>query len=174
MSPDRNAQMYDPVEDAYRVDPDAAAKARADGNGSGAASFKDVMRDVGELKEYATYLVSAKLDGIKVSLRNLALYAALGILGAVAGVAILATSAVLLLSGLSGMLGTLFGGRYNLSAFLVGLLVLGGILGGTWLMLGKITKASRQRTVEKYESRKHEQRANYGHDVAERSATAAK
>lgn len=180
MSPDRNAQMYDPVEDAYRVDPEAFKTAgRSDGNGADddaapgiSAVIGDVTKHLREAADYGTYFLSAKVDGVKTSLRNVALYAALGLVGAIVGVSVLVTAAVMLLSGLAGILGTMFGGRYNLSSFLVGLLVLAGVVVGALVFFKKFTAASRQRTVEKYESRKHQQRAQYGHDVDERSAAA--
>src|SRR5690606_36511515 len=46
-------------------------------------AFKQVAAQVTELRDYATYYLGAKIDGIKLSMRKVALYAALGILGAI-------------------------------------------------------------------------------------------
>src|SRR5688572_21462422 len=62
--------------------------AGAGGNGHAEAPtehFKEAMNRVAELKEFASYYVGAKLDGIKVTLRNVGVYAALGIVGLIAG-----------------------------------------------------------------------------------------
>ena len=109
------------------------------------------------------------MDGIKLSFRNLGLYAVLGVLGALAGGAIVVTAAVLLLTGLAGAIGAIFDpDKLWVGQIVVGLLVLGGLAAGVVLFLKKFTKTSRERTVKKYESRQRQQRVDYGHDVAER------
>src|SRR6187399_2971574 len=49
---------------------------------SPAQAFADVKIRVQELSEYAGYLISAKMDGIKLAVRNAGIYAALGVVGA--------------------------------------------------------------------------------------------
>lgn len=132
-------------------------------------AFSRAARNFAELKDYVGYFLAAKMDGIRLSVRNLGLYAVLGTLGLIAGGAIVVTSAVLLLTGLAGAIGAIFDpDKPWVGEILVGLLVLGGLAGGTVLMMKKLTKASRERTVKKYESRQRQQRVEYGHDVAER------
>src|SRR5687768_9217043 len=81
----------------------------ADDNGrSPAEAFKDVGTRFAELKEYASYYVAAKADGIKTSFRNLGLYAVLGIVGLMAGGAVVVTAAVLLLTGIAGAISAIF------------------------------------------------------------------
>ena len=145
----------------------------ADGNGDGrsnAEALRDAMAKVGELKEFAAYYVAAKLDSFKVTFRNLGVYAALGIVGLIAGSAIITTAAVLLLVGLAWGLGDLLWDQYWLGAVLVGLLVLGGIAAGIIIGMKKLTNSSRKRTVEKYENRQRDQRSNFGQDVRGRRA----
>lgn len=145
----------------------------ADGNGDGrsnAEALRDAMAKVGELKEFAAYYVAAKLDSFKVTFRNLGVYAALGIVGLIAGSAIITTAAVLLLVGLAWGLGDLLWDQYWLGALLVGLLVLGGIAAGIIIGMKKLTNSSRKRTVEKYENRQRDQRSNFGQDVRGRRA----
>jgi hypothetical protein len=151
------------------------AAAGAAGNGahgpSSADAFKDAAARVGELKEYATYFVAAKLDGLKLTLRNVVLYAALGLVGAVVGATVLVTAGVYLLSGLAGAIGELFPEPYERWAgrLIVSLLVLGGVFGGVFFVMKRLTGSSRKRTIEKYENRKRDERALYGHDVTERA-----
>ena len=50
-----------------------------------ADAVKEAAARFAEVKEYAGVLVAAKLDALKLSLRNVALYAVLGIVGGVVG-----------------------------------------------------------------------------------------
>jgi hypothetical protein len=126
-----------------------------------------------ELKEYASYYIAAKADGVRASFRNLGLYAALGVVGLLAGGAIVVTSAVLLLTGLAGAIGAIFEpDKPWVGDIAIGLLILAGIGVGTMLFMKKFTAASRERTVKKYESRTQQQRVQYGHDVHERARQA--
>src|SRR3954462_40778 len=98
------------------------------GHGAGHSpgeAFKEAGARLGELKEFASYYVAAKLDAWKVTGRNLGIYAALGIVGLIAASAIITTAAVLLLVGIAWGLGALLWHQYWLGALLVGLLVLG-------------------------------------------------
>jgi len=140
-----------------------------------AEAIKHAAGYVGELKEYASYYLSAKLDGYKASAVNLGIYAVLGLMGAVVGSAILATAAVLLLWGLADGLGTLFAhlfhhpGWHWLGPFLVGLLILGGMAAGVIFGLKWFTRTSHSRLVAKYEDRKRRERIEYGFDVEQRA-----
>ena len=143
-------------------------------NGSGHHPA-DALRDVGakfaELKEFASYYVAAKLDSYKITARNLGIYAALGVIGLIAGSAIITTAAVLLLVGLALAIGKPFDPDQPwVGALVVGLLVLGGLVGGIILFMKKLTNTSRKRVVEKYENRQRDQRIYYGEDVRGRRA----
>jgi hypothetical protein len=141
-------------------------------------AFKDLGSHFGELKEYASYYIAAKADGIKASFRNLGLFAVLGIVAMMVGGATVVTATVLLLTGIANAIGEIF--RHDAVApdrtwvgeIVVGLLILGGIGIGTMLFMKKFTAASRERTVKKYESRQQQQRVQYGHDVHERAREA--
>jgi len=135
-------------------------------------ALKRVGAHVKELKEYAGYYLAAKSDGFKSSMTSLAIYAALGVLAAIAGVAIIAMACVLFLRGLAGGLGSLLG-NYWLGELVVGLLVLGGIGAGTWLFLKRMFNKSKQRTVAKYEERKRRQREQFGHNITDRVTEAS-
>jgi hypothetical protein len=143
------------------------------GNESNSASpadaFKDAAARIGEIKEYAGYLVAAKLDAWKTTFRNLGIYAGLGLVGAIVGGALMATAAVLLLVGVAHGLGDLLWDKWWLGDLIVGLLVLGGAAGGIVFGLKKLSGTFKKQLVAKYEDRQRTQRINFGHDVEERA-----
>jgi hypothetical protein len=128
-------------------------------------SLKEAASRIAELKEFASYYVGAKFDGIKVSVRNLGIYAGLGIVGLIAASAIITTAVVLLLGGLAWGIGDLLWDKYWLGALIVGLLVLGGLAGGVIFGMKKLTNTFRKQLVQKYENRQRDQRINFGEDV---------
>jgi hypothetical protein len=137
------------------------------------AAADRITHDLDELKEYASYYLAAKVDGIKQSVRNIGLYAALGVLGAIVGAAIVATAAGLLVVGLGQALGVLFGYRMWLGYLVTGILILGAVAGGAYFMMNKLTGAWRSQTLKKYEQRKQTQRERFGLDVSNRAQQAA-
>lgn len=163
-----------------RLDPSGTSG--GDGNGhpahdnpahaaSAAAAWKEALGRVAELREYAAYFVAAKFDGVKVTVRNLGIYAALGIVALIAMSAVITTSVVLLLVGLSMAIGAIFDpDQFWAGALIVGVLVLGGLAGGIVFGMKRLTNTSRAALVKKYESRQREQRINFGHDVRGREA----
>ena len=134
--------------------------------------LKDAAARLGEIKDYASYYVSAKVDSYKSSAKSLALYAVLGLLGAVAGTAILATAGVLLVRGIAEALTVLFNGRAWLADLLTGIVLLGAVLGTTYFLVAKLLGKSRLATKRKYEDLKREQLIKHGHNVHERATEA--
>ncbi len=138
------------------------------------AAFKDLSTRLDELKEYVSYYLSAKADGIKVTLRNVGIYAALGVVGLIAGGAFIVTLMVFLLRGIAGGLGELFGGRLWLGELVTAIVLLAILGAGTMFILNRLTKASRERTAKKYASRQQQQRARFGTDVNQRAGNPAR
>ena len=171
------ARSYDAPESAPRPGFGAAPNG---GGGTGASggtepspsdAFKEAASRFAEVKEYAGYYVGAKVDSIKVTLRNVAVYAALGLVGGIVGVAVLIAATVMLLNGLAGAIGAFFDpDKPWVGNLVVGLLIVGGAAAAVIFGLKSITGSSRKRTIEKYENRKRDERSIYGHDVQQRAA----
>ena len=126
---------------------------------------------LGEYKEYASYYLGTKIDGIKASLRNVGIYAGLGIAGLMAFSALVTTAVALFLIGAAMGLAHIFDPpKYWLGALIVGLAVLLLIGIGAALGLSKANAAFRKATVEKYEQRKRWQRGQFGRDVEQAAA----
>ena len=141
------------------------------GNGhpSPTEAFAELGRTIGELRSHASYFISAKLDGIKLSVRNVAVYAALGVVGLIAAGGLIVTAVALLCIGLAGAVSAIFD-IWWLGHLVVGLLVLGAIAAGTWLGISWFMKATHTQMVRKYERLRDQQRAEFGHDVHDRAA----
>ena len=78
------------------------------GNGShpdesAAASLRTISARLAELRAYAGYFLAAKLDRIKLTIRQLVLAAVVGAVGLVAVVGLVVTAIVLTLRGIAGV-----------------------------------------------------------------------
>ena len=156
---------------AYGSAPDGGPRIPADSHPADA--LREASAHFAELKEYATYYLAAKVDGIKVTVRNIGLYAALGLVGAIIGTAVLVTAGVMLLLGLAGAIGAIFDpDKPWVGHLVVSLLVIGGVVGGALFFMKRLTKTGRQQTIQKYESRAQQQRVQFGRDVHERAGEA--
>ena len=133
-------------------------------------SFHRLGQLFSELKEYISYMLSARADGVKASIRKIGLYAALGAIGAVAAVTAIAMSVVLLLLGAAGGIGAALGGQTWIGGLIIGAAVLALIGGGAYLFVARMLKSSRSRTVKKYEQRQTRQRGQFGRDVEDAAA----
>lgn len=136
--------------------------------------FQRATQLIGEYKEYASYYMSTKIDGIKSSVRNIGIYAGLGIAGLMAFSALITTAVALFLVGAAMGVAHIFDPpKYWLGALIVGLAVLVLIGVGAGIGLSKANAGFRKATVDKYEQRKRWQRGQFGRDV-EQAATAKK
>src|SRR5437016_13170702 len=77
---------------------------------SPAEALRRLQQQVGELQAYLTHYVSAKIDGLLLSARQLALCAALGVVGLTALVGLVVTAVVLVRVGAANEFALLFGG----------------------------------------------------------------
>ena len=136
---------------------------------SPAEALRRLQQQVGELQAYLTHFVSAKIDGLVLSARQLALWAALGVVGLTAAVGLVVTAIGLLIMMLLAGFAQLFGGRWWLGALVVG----GGILVllALGIFIGMRTWQSRwrQQKVQQYDERQLQQQNTFGHSVADRA-----
>ena len=133
-------------------------------------ALKDTSKRFGELGEYVSYFIAAKLDGIKVSMRNIGIMAGLGVMGAIAGGGFLVTLIVLLLRGIAGAIGAMFEpDRMWAGELITSVLFLATIGIGVMIAMKKLTKSTRERTAKKYAARQQTERAKFGTDVHQRA-----
>jgi uncharacterized membrane protein len=136
---------------------------------SPAEALRRLQQQVGELQAYLTHYVSAKIDGFVLSARQLALWAALGVVGLTAAVGLVVTAVVLVLVGAADGFARLFGGQWWLGALVVGVGTL--VLLALGIFIGMRTWQSRwrQQKVQQYDERQLRQHATFGHSVADRA-----
>lgn len=170
----RHGSTYTPDESAhgerYGEGFADAGGSKLDGATAGGASSESATRNVSsliaELKEYAGHFAAAKIDAVKASVRNVVMYAVLGVLGLCVGATIVVTACVLLLLGVANGIGAIFPPRLHfIGPLVVGLIVLGALAGGAMFMLKKFGASSKKQVIDKYEARQAAQRAHFGRDV---------
>ena len=153
------------------MDPDGARAATApdEQEPSPEEALRRVLQQLEELRAYSTHFVSAKVDGLRLSARQLVVWAVLGIVGLIALAGLVVTAIVLCLGGAASGLGILFGERLWLGQLVVGgglllLLTLSILIGvRTW------QHRSRQQKVQQYDERQLQQRTAFGRSVADRA-----
>lgn len=123
----------------------------------------------GELVAYLSHFLSAQVDTLKLSGRQILLWAAIVSLGGVVAVSALAMSVGLLLTGLATGMGLAVGGAMWLGQVIVGLglLVSFGIV--TLIGWSRIQNRSRTQKVQDYAERQQQQRLQFGRSVADRA-----
>ncbi|MDB5297472.1 MAG: hypothetical protein JWO31_3455 [Phycisphaerales bacterium] len=137
------------------------------------ASWQEVsaslVERVGEIREYVGYYAATKTDAIKQQAIWVGVYAVLGVVAAVVGLAALVTTGVLLMTGIAGALGALFGGRPWLGQLVTAVLVLALIGVGAVVGMKVLAGTFRKSLRAKYDQRHEDQRARFGADVPQRA-----
>ena len=136
---------------------------------SPAEALRRLQQQVGELQAYVTHFVSAKIDGLVLSSRQLALWAILGVVGLIAAVGLVVTAIVLILVGAADGFAQLFGGRWWLGALVVGVGTLVILALGIFIGMRTWQSRWRQQKVQQYDERQLQQQATFGHSVADRA-----
>ena len=136
---------------------------------SPAEALRRLQQQVGELQAYLTHFVSAKIDGLVLSARQLALWAALGVVGLIAAVGLVGTAVVLVLVGAADGFARLFGGQWWLGALVVGVFTLAMFVLGLFIGMRTWQSRWRQQKVQQYDERQLQQHATFGHSVADRA-----
>jgi membrane protein implicated in regulation of membrane protease activity len=156
------------------ADPASGAGASADDSTAATEALGRMRAHFAELTTYVRYFIAAKADGLKVTGRNIGIYAALGLMGLAAGLAFIVTTVVLICVGIAAALVSLFNGSIWAGTLVAGILFITLLAGGIFLGMRMITRASRERTVKKYASLQQQQRAKFGTDVERRSGNPAR
>ena len=134
---------------------------------TGPAAARRVVTYLAELRDYAAIYASAKADKLKQSMRQIVLYAALGIIGLIAATAYIVTAVAVAILGMSEGLGHLFGERVWLGHLVTGLVLLSVLALVVYIMVRRMTSNSRRRTIEKYARRKQQHAARFPEQAGE-------
>ena len=136
------------------------------------AGVAAVTLRIRELVAFANYYLAAQLDRAKLTAVNVGMFAVLGLFALAIGTAVVFTATVLLVVGLSNLLGTLLAFRpwlFWVGYLIVPILILGGLTAGVVIGFKMATKSTRGKMKAAYDQRKREQRASFGTDVDEQS-----
>jgi len=136
---------------------------------SPATALQILLRLVRESIEYGKYYLRVKLARLQLTLATAILVIALVLAGGLAGLAMVITASVLLVRGVAELLTEFLGGHEWAGDILTGVLILAGILAGTYLGVKGATRGLRSGFAATLESLRREQRERFGTDVRERS-----
>jgi hypothetical protein len=156
----------------HNGDHDAHVKAKLEeAKATAKSAFATIGERFAEIREYASYYASTKTDAIKNKITWIVVYAALGIVGGVVGLAVLATAGVMLVKSIGTALNRAFDSLWlGDLVTAVGLLVLLGV--GVVVGMKILSGTFKKKLVAKYEQRHKEQRERFGADVQQRSREA--
>jgi membrane protein implicated in regulation of membrane protease activity len=136
-------------------------------------ALDQLLAQAAELYAYAMHFVTAKTDGIKLSVRQVVVWTVLGILLLIAATSVIVTAVVLLLTGLAGALAVAFDSELWLGRVAIGFLLLVIIALGTLIGVRMQQRTSRHKKVQQYAERQLQQRTTFGRNVADRAADTA-
>jgi hypothetical protein len=158
-----------------RIDPPPAGSARGpdhdddDAQRGGPEAVERLHRQAEELGEYVRHYLAARGDSIRAVLRKFGLWLVAAIVGLTVLVAMLSTAAVIATLGVAQLAGQALGDRpwagYLVTGF--GLLAIAAVVLFTAIVI--LRRRFRKDTVEKYARRHRQQKARFGHDVAEQA-----
>ena len=138
------------------------------------ASLAQMQQTFKELVEYARYYAELHWDQLKLSAVKYALLAVLAIAVAALMATLLIAGGIVLVIGLCYSLAHwLFDGNEAYGLLLGGALIVVPVLAIIGSAIAIVQGSFRAKLGHKYEVKKREQRARYGHDVEQRAAAAA-
>jgi hypothetical protein len=128
---------------------------------------------VSELQAYALHLVTAKVDGMQHVVRQIATWAAVGIVGLIAAAGVLVTAVVLFILGVAQGLAIAFGDRIWLGNAVTGLGLV--VLTAVILLIGirRQQRKSYNQRRQAYAERQLQQQVAFGRNVADHATDAA-
>lgn len=113
--------------------------------------LEPLLAHLAELKTQVLHYLEARADRVRLSVRQAAVWGAIGLLAALVGATLLITATVLALMGAANGIGAALGERWWAGQLIVGLCVLCGTALACWLAMRMLAKSSRRKTIEKYE-----------------------
>ena len=161
------------AEDHTGLDPDEASKSERIAAAPDAQDpFDALVSQLNAAGEYARHFAAAKVDGVRIRVRDLLCAAAAAMGCMIFATTMLVISGLYLAHGLAAGLAIALGNRTWLGDFLTGALGLsvGAML--IWVALQRARASWSSRKREKYELRKKFQRAEFGSDVEQASSWA--
>jgi hypothetical protein len=150
------------TEDASGADADDARE-------GGPEALRRLQAQLEELGEYARFYASAKKDAILASARKLALLGLAGVAAFAVFCTMLITAAVLALLGLAQWIGDALGDRLWAGYLIVGWGLLLLVAAGFAAAVIYLQRRFRTQTLNKYDKRRRNQRARFGHDLGQQA-----
>ncbi len=147
----------------------------AEGEDSPSDAFHEAAAHLREIKAYALYYISTKLDAVRVSVRRAVVYAIVGAIAGVAGITLIVMAVVLAMQGLAELINWALHFAYAglspwIGPLIVGLGLLAALGIGLRVLVPRQFKAWHRQLVRKYEHKRRQQRVNVGCDVHQRAA----
>jgi membrane protein YdbS with pleckstrin-like domain len=137
------------------------------------ASFQQMQQTFKELIDYARYYAELHADRLKYSVLKYALLAILGLAAATLMATLLIAGGIILAIGFSWSLAEwFFEGNVAFGLLLGGALIVVPVLAILGCAIAIVQGRFQAYLGHKYEVKKQEQRARYGHDVEQRAAIA--
>jgi hypothetical protein len=150
-------------------DSDRQTAADGDHHDSPGAAFREAISQLGELREYAGDYIVARLDALKLSVRDAIIWLLLAILILLGVVCVVVTAIVIFCLGLAQMLAAALGGRMWAGNLIVGGVLIAAVVLTVRFGLKKMFDSSLAKTKGRYERKLRRERVELGHDAAERS-----
>lgn len=141
---------------------------------SPADAFADAAGYARQIKAYALYYLSARMDAAKLTVRRAVVYTIAGLVAAVAGVTLLVMAVVLLMLGLSDLINWALHFAYAgltpwVGPLVVGVGVLGSLILAAKVVIPRRFRAWQRQTQQEYAAKRQQQREHVEQDVHQRS-----
>lgn len=134
-----------------------------------ADAIRDALGKLAELREFAAYYVAAKVDALKVTARQIGIFAGLGVLGGVGAATVVVVSVVLLLRGIAGAFAEIFPAHPWIGDLITAVIFLAIPVIAILIGMRILTRTFKTSTVHKYERRQSEQRQQFGRSVRDQA-----
>ena len=136
-------------------------------------ALDQLLSQLRELSTYVVHFVSATVDGLRLSMRQIVVRMVLGLLGAITVSSVIVTATVLLLTGMAGGAAVAFDTELWVGQTIVGFLLLVIIAMSVFAGVRLGQRNSRHKKVQQYAERQFQQRATFGRNAADRAADSA-